>query len=34
MDDPTLVWPGRFLSYERTRTLSEVGDLEPALRSL
>lgn len=32
MDDPSLTWPVRFGTYERTRILVEVGDLVTALQ--
>jgi DNA processing protein len=32
MDDTTLMWPSRFLAYDRTRTLSDIADLNPALQ--
>ena len=33
MDDPSLAWPGRFQSYERTRTLSDISDLLAVLQA-
>lgn len=32
MDDQTLAWPKRFMSYNRTRTLTSTDDIDTALR--
>jgi DNA processing protein len=32
MDDPDLTWPKRFRSYEKTRTLSTLADLDSVLQ--